>query len=90
MSTFLCGVKCTPSTATFTPTSCAAVVMETTSGIEPITFDEPVTAIHFVRELIKLITDSASSLPVLESNSAIRIVDPESRAANIQGATFAS
>ena len=85
-----CGVRWTPSTATRAPAAWAAEVMDRTSGMVPMTLDEPVTATHRVAGPTRLVTASAASRPPAGSNSAMRTTAPESRAASSHGATLAS
>ena len=89
-STGACAVRCTPSTKTRAPRSCARWAISATGGRVPIRFEAPVTATSRVRWLVASLTSSAVSSPVAGSKCAQQTVAPAASAACTHGRMLAS
>jgi hypothetical protein len=90
MSTNACGVRCTPSTYTSVPVSCAVAAMVATSGRLPSRFDAAVSATTRVLGVSTRATSAGVRTPVAGSKSAQWTVAPTAVAACTHGRTFAS
>ncbi|CAB4790011.1 unannotated protein [freshwater metagenome] len=85
-----CTAKCTASTKTRAPTSCAASMIGLRSGAVPSKLEAPVIATHLVLGVIILSIASVSSMNVVVLNGASTCSAPESSHAMRHGETLAS